>query len=110
MSVWQPRQMLTLSDLGRPGCRDACGLWQSVQSPAAPGCGTLAESIALAFSSWQVTHSDLASACVSTTFPFLGALWQTSQFLSAKGGCVNFAISLGAADWCGSWQVTQSAV
>ena len=35
-------------------------------------------------------------------FPVFGRSWQTSHCLSANGGCVNFAISLGAADSCGS--------
>ena len=38
ISLWQPRQISTALVLGSPGCRLACGLWQSVQSPAAPGC------------------------------------------------------------------------
>src|ERR1700686_5024279 len=102
MSLWQPRQIVTASLLGNPGWLLACGLWQSVQSPAAPGCCTLALSISLALSSWQVTHSALASVCVSTTFPSFAGAWQTSHCLSANGGWVNFATSLGAADWWGS--------
>src|SRR5271167_3517816 len=102
MSLWQPRQISTALVLGSPGCRLAWGLWQSVQSPAAPGCGTFAVSMSLALSSWQVTHSALVSACVSTTFPSLAGEWQTSHCLSANGACVNFAISLGAADSWGS--------
>src|SRR5690348_12667116 len=110
MSEWQLRQMLTASVLGSPGCLLACGLWQSVQSPAAPGCGTFAVSIFLACSSWHVTQSDFTSFCASTTFPSFAWAWQTSHCLSANGGWVNFAISLGAAESCGSWQVVQSAV
>ena len=68
----------------------ACGLWQSVQSPIAPGCGTLALSICLAFSSWHVTQMDFASACVSTTFPSFAGAWHTSHCLSANGGCMIF--------------------
>ena len=60
-------------------------------------------------SSWQVMQRDLASACVRTTFPSLAGAWQTSHCLSAKGGCMNLAINLGASDWCGSWHCTQSA-
>jgi len=37
-SLWHPRHMLTESVLGKPGWELACGLWQSVQSPKAPGC------------------------------------------------------------------------
>src|ERR1039458_2794930 len=110
MSVWQPRQMSTPLVLGSPGCRLAWGLWQSVQSPAAPGCWTLAFSICSAFSEWQVTQSDLASACVSTTLPSFAGAWQTSHCFSANGGCMNFAISLGTSDWWGSWQGRQSAL
>ena len=110
MSLWHPRQMLTASVFGKPGWLLACGLWQSVQSPIAPGCGTLAVSISLALSSWQVTHSDLASACVSTTFPSFAGAWQVSQLFASNGGCMNFAISLGEADWCGSWHSRQLAV
>src|SRR5579872_177740 len=98
MSLWQPRQMSTAVVFGRPGCLLACGLWQSVQSPAAPGCWTLAVSMSLALSSWQVTQRDLTSFCVRTTLPSLAGAWQTSHCLSAKGGCGNLAISLGAAD------------
>src|SRR5579863_4373304 len=98
MSLWHPRQILTASVLGNPGWLLAWGLWQSVQSPAAPGCGTLAESISLAFSSWQVTHSDFTSLCVRTTFPSFAGAWHISHDLSANGGCINFRISLGAAD------------
>src|ERR1700685_2218810 len=102
MSLWQLRQISTAVVFGNPDCRLACGLWQSVQSPAAPGCGTFALSICLALSSWQVTHNAFASLWVSTTFPSLAGAWQTSHCLSAKGGWVNFAISLGAAEACGS--------
>src|ERR1700733_14123919 len=102
--------MSTALVFGSPGCRLACGLWQSVQSPAAPGCCTFAVSISLALSSWQGTQRALALGCVSTSFPSFAGAWQTSHCLSAKGGWVNFAISLGAADWCGSWQLTQLAV
>ena len=49
----------------------ACGLWQSVQSPAAPGCCTFAFSICSALSAWQVTQSSFAVGCVRTTFPSL---------------------------------------
>src|ERR1035438_4395412 len=101
--------MLTGSVLGKPGSLAACGLWQSVQSPMAPGCGTLAESISLALSSWQVTQIDLASAWVSTTLPSFAGAWQVSQLLASKGGCRNFTISLGDADWCGSWHSRQLA-
>ena len=51
-----------------PATSQACGLWQSVQSPAAPGCCTFADSISLALSSWQLTHSDFASAWVKNYF------------------------------------------
>src|SRR5215469_4962961 len=102
--------MLTGSLFGNPGFLLACGLWQSVQSPAAPGCCTLAEAISLALSSWQVTHSDLASACVRTTLPSFAAAWQVSHILFSKGLCWNACINFGLRDWCGSWQVTQSAV
>src|SRR6516165_10496227 len=99
--------MLTESVFGRPGWLLACGVWQSVQSPAAPGCCTLAESICLALSSWQVTHSDFTSAWVSTTFPSLAGAWHVSQPFPWNGTCWNFAISLGEADSCGSWHSTQ---
>src|SRR5260370_14069410 len=102
--------MLTESVLGKPGWLLACGLWQSRQSLAAPGCGTLAVSISLALSSWQVTQIDFASFCVRTTFPSFVAAWQVSQALSANGPCMNLAISLGESDWCGSWHSTQLEV
>src|SRR5271157_4828669 len=103
--------MFTGSVFGSPGCALACGLWQSRHSPdCAPRCGTLAVSIFFACSSWQVTQSALVSVCVSTTLPSFAVAWQMSQVLSANGGCRNFAISLGPADWCGSWQLRQFAV
>src|SRR5579863_3103086 len=109
MSLWQVRQISTAFVLGSPGCRLACGLWQSVQSPAAPGCCTFAFSIFSALSLWQVTQIDFTSACTSTTLPSLAAAWHVSQDLSANGGCRNCRISFGEADWCGSWQLVQSA-
>jgi hypothetical protein len=75
MSVWQPRQMLTASVLGRPGSLLACGLWQSVQSPAGAGMRHLGESISLALSSWQVTHKTwrrAASAPLCRPWPARG--------------------------------------
>src|SRR5260221_414043 len=110
MSAWQPRQISTGFVFGSAMYLLAWGLWQSVQSPSAPGCCTLALSICLAFSSWHVTQSDFASGCVSTTFPSFAGAWQTSHCLSANGGCVYWASSLGAFDWCGSWHCTQFAV
>src|SRR5208283_2402559 len=110
ISEWQPRQMFTLSVFGNPGCALAWGLWQSVQSPAAPGCCTFAFSICSALSEWQVRQRSLTLAWVRTTLPFFAAAWQVSQLLSANGGWVNLAISLGAADWCGSWHCRQFAV
>src|SRR6476620_318595 len=107
MSLWHPRQMLTESVFGKPGCLLACGLWQSVQSPIAPGCGTFAPSICLALSSWQVRQTALASVWVSTTFPSFAGAWQVSQVLASKGTCWNLVISLGDADWCGSWHSMQ---
>src|SRR5579859_7696910 len=98
MSLWHPRQMLTASVLGNPGDLLACGLWQSVQSPAAPGCCTFAFSIFSAWSPWQVTQSDFTSVCVSTTLPSFAGAWHVSHDLSANGGCRNCRISLGAAD------------
>src|SRR6202044_604548 len=98
MSVWQPVQMLTPSVFGSPGSLLACGLWQSVQSPAAPGCGTFALSISFALSSWQVTHRALASACVSTTFPSFAGAWHISQLRDSNGGCWNLVINFGDAD------------
>src|SRR5208337_3456638 len=68
-SVWHVRQISTPFVFGSPGVLLACGEWQSVQSPAAPGCCTFAVAICLACSPWHVTHNDFASACVSTTFP-----------------------------------------
>src|SRR5208282_4138122 len=101
--------MLTASVLGSPGWLLACGVWQSVQSPTAPGCWTLAVSISFALSSWQVTHNAFTSFSVSTTFPSLAGAWQTSHCFSANGGCSNFASNFGNADWCGSWHCTQLA-
>src|SRR5690242_11966368 len=98
MSAWQLRQISTALVLGNPGCRLACGLWQSVQSPAAPGCCTLAFSMVSAFSEWQVTHNSFALAAVSTTLPSFGAAWHVSHDLSANGGCRNCLINFGAAD------------
>src|SRR5215472_1415913 len=102
--------MSTAFVFGNPGWRLACGLWQSVQSPAAPGCCTFALSIFSALSLWQVTHSDFTSFAVSTTLPSFAGAWQVSHAPPANGGCRNCRISFGSADWCGSWHVVQSAV
>src|SRR5208337_4938783 len=110
MSRWHCRQMFTASVLGSPGVLLACGEWQSVQSPPAPGCCTFAAAICVACLSWHITHNVFASACVSTTFPSFAGAWHNSHCLSAKGGCMNLAISFGAADWCGSWHCKQFAV
>ena len=98
MSLWHPRQILTESVFGNPGWLLACGLWQSMQSPAAPGCGTFAESICFALSSWHVTHSAFVSVCVSTTFPSFAGWWQVSQPFPWNGTCWNFAINFGESD------------
>src|SRR4029077_12906488 len=97
------------SGLGNPADFPACGLWQSVQSPCAPGCWNFDFSILSAWSEWQPTHSSFTLACVRTTFPFFAGWWQTSQSFSPNGGCTKACISFGRDDWCGSWQVTQSA-
>src|SRR4051812_39285261 len=110
MSLWQPVQIFTASVFGGPGVLLAWGLWQSVQSPMAPGCGTFAVSISFALSSWQVVQRAFTSGCVSTTFPSLAGAWQVSQLLPWNGTCWNFAISLGESDWWGSWHCVQFAV
>src|SRR5271165_5191712 len=109
MSLWQFRQTATALGLGNPGDLPACGLWQSVQSPCAPGCCTFAFSICSAFSEWQVTHSALALAWVRTTLPSLAGWWQLSHDFDSNGLCRKACISFGDLDWCGSWQVRQSA-
>src|SRR5579862_30660 len=109
MSLWQVRQMFTESVLGSPGSLLACGLWQSVQSPAAPGWGTFADSISFALSSWQVTQRLFASGWVSTTLPSFAGAWQVSHAPGWNAAWVNFAISFGASDWCGSWHSRQLA-
>jgi hypothetical protein len=63
----------------------------------------------LALSSWQVTQSSFTLAWVRTTLPSFAGAWHISQLLSAKGGCMKRAISLGAAEVCGSWHSTQLA-
>ena len=96
--------------LGQPGMIAGVRAVAIRAIAGAPGCGTLAESISLALSSWQVTQSDLASVCVNTTLPSLAGAWQVSQLLASKGACWNFAISFGESDWCGSWHCMQFAV
>src|ERR1039458_6188096 len=102
--------MSTALVFGRAGWRRGCGFWQCVRIGRAPGCGTFAFSIFSTLSLWQVTQIDFTSACASTTLPSLAGAWHVSQDLSANGGCRNCRISFGTADWCGSWQLVQSAV
>src|ERR1039458_2267146 len=86
-SVWQFSHTATGLGVRKRGNLPPCGLWQSVQSPCAPGCGTFAVAIFFTTSSWQVEQTAATWGWFSLTFPFTAGSWQTSHVLSANGGC-----------------------
>ena len=79
ISLWHPRQILTASVFGKPGLAAGVRVVAICAVARRARMRTLAVSISLALSSWQVTQSAFASVCVSTTFPSFAGAWQVSQ-------------------------------